>query len=240
MADDSDMVFSERYSEEMWGKGIDYYAARLAEFAVPGGVLLDLGCGPCQWAAAALWHGMKVTACDLTLTPAAIALANSNQHLQLVRTNSEYLPFEDSAFDSVLCELVLPYVNVERSLTEVSRVIKCGGIVHGICHGPGYYVMQWCSELLQRKKKPRRRVIVLIYTLIHRMCGLTEYRYETFQSVNQIKNILLRLSFSQVSIRRGVHPTILKSQFAGLPCFFEFTARSSKTGAPVRKRADGS
>jgi ubiquinone/menaquinone biosynthesis C-methylase UbiE len=239
MTNDRDTAFSERYSKEMWEKGIDYYAARLAEFAVPGGVLLDLGCGPCQWAAAALCHGMKVTACDLNITPAAVVLANSNQNLKLVRTDSEYMPFEDDAFDSVLCELVLPYVNVERSLTEIARVLRCGGIVHGICHGPGYYLMQWCSELLQRKKKPRRRMIVLIYTLVHRMCGFKEYRYETFQSVNQIKNILLRLSFSQISIQRGGHPTILKSRFAGLPCFFEFTARSSKTGALVRKQADG-
>jgi ubiquinone/menaquinone biosynthesis C-methylase UbiE len=227
--DEEMAIFNGRYAKEMCGKGRNYYSGRLGVVTVPGGTLLDVGCGHCQWSEAAISHGMKVTGCDVLITPTAAEVAKANATFRLVKANSEHLPFMANSFDVVLCELVLPYVNVERSLGEIARVLRPGGVAHAICHGAGYYLLQLVKELQHSNKRARRRALVLLYTTIHRVCRFKEYRYESFQTISQIERLLSSLAFSNISFRVGGHPIISRSRFAGLPCFFEFTARREPT-----------
>ena len=56
--------------------------------------------------------------------------------------NAEKLEFPDASFDLVIARLVLPYVDVKKSLGEMSRVLKPGGLLLVQLHGFTYYLNQ--------------------------------------------------------------------------------------------------
>jgi ubiquinone/menaquinone biosynthesis C-methylase UbiE len=213
------------YENEMWNVGLDYYRDRIRNLNCQNGILLDIGCGPGQWSAAAAEEGFTVIGCDKKIANKAFKIRGI-PHLTLLQASAETLPFRNNTFNVVLCELVLPYVNVERCINEISRVMKPTGLFHGVCHGPGYYLMQAINETKRLEGKAlRRRVIVLGYTLIHRTLHLKDYFYETYQSAHEINRILSRSGMSTVFVQPGGHPVIKRKSFLGLTTFFEFLAR---------------
>lgn len=57
------------------------------------------------------------------------------------------LPLEDECADMVIARLLLPYAPVRRSLSEISRIAKAGGIVLLQTHAFGYYMRQCLRNL---------------------------------------------------------------------------------------------
>lgn len=57
------------------------------------------------------------------------------------------LPLEDECADMVIARLLLPYAPVRRSLSEISRIAKAGGIVLLQTHASGYYMRQCLRNL---------------------------------------------------------------------------------------------
>ena len=48
--------------------------------------------------------------------------------VQLIEAGAEKLPFKDNSFDSVVCTIALCSVdNLDESIKEIRRVLKCGG-----------------------------------------------------------------------------------------------------------------
>lgn len=215
----------EAYQEEVWAVGLEFYRDKIRRLDRGGGALLDLGCGAGQWSVAALQEGMAVTASDTMICSKAAEVARRYPQLRLVQADSCRLPFEDGRFDVVLCELLLPYVDVEKTLAEAHRVLKAGGVLHATCHGPGYYLMQFFREATTPGMKPRRRALTLCYTLLHRCLGLSSYHYETFQSAGQMRRALHLAGFGIRELKAGGHPLIKRDTYLGLATFFEFTAR---------------
>jgi ubiquinone/menaquinone biosynthesis C-methylase UbiE len=125
---------------------------------VKKGVFLDLGCDPGHWAAAAIEAGMTTVGCDRAMSRGALQVRELHSRFILVQANGECLSMRNGSFDIALCELVLPYVNIEACMKEISRVLKTGGIVHGVCHGPGYYLMQVFSEFKELYTNALRRI----------------------------------------------------------------------------------
>jgi ubiquinone/menaquinone biosynthesis C-methylase UbiE len=211
------------YERAMWAQGLEYYRFRLRGLSLSGRQLLDLGCGPGQWAAAAAAEGFEVTACDRKIAGAALEAA-----VRLVSVEATQLPFRDHSYDSVLCNLVLPYLPVEDCVLEVRRVLRVGGTFFGICHGAGYYLMQAARGLRQGPKATMRRLGIVGYTLAHQALGFRRYHCETFQSPRRFARMLHQAGFEVVGLRLGGHPVIPEIRFLRIPVFFEFVARRAR------------
>jgi ubiquinone/menaquinone biosynthesis C-methylase UbiE len=212
------------YENEMWGLGHDYYKSRIHKFTVKTGILLDIGCGPGQWCAAAAEAGIHAIGVDKKISRRTRDLNQSIRQFSLVLSDAEYLPFKNKVFHIILCELVFPYINIEKCVAEISRVIQQGGLVHGICHGPGYYLMQAVNEAMHFKINAIRRLLVIIYTMMHRNIHCNHYFYETYQRGIDIRRIFENCGLDITSITPGGHPIIREKSFLGLTTFFEFMA----------------
>ena len=94
--------------------------------------VLDLGCAGGFMAEALDDRGAVVTGID----PAAEAVVAARSHADQSGRNIRYdtgigeaLPYEDGAFDAVVCVDVLEHVSdLDRVLSEVARVLKPGGL----------------------------------------------------------------------------------------------------------------
>ncbi|MBX9780054.1 MAG: class I SAM-dependent methyltransferase [Chitinophagaceae bacterium] len=94
--------------------------------------ILDLGCGIGFWTTEFAMRGYNnLFAADLT--PAALAITKQRLQLygleaQLFEENAEALSFPDESFDHVNCQGVIHHTpNTAKSVSEIARVIKCGG-----------------------------------------------------------------------------------------------------------------
>lgn len=56
------------------------------------------------------------------------------------RSFGENMPFADASFDVVLCRVALPYMNNRRTIAEVARVLRPGGVFLLKTHAPMFYV----------------------------------------------------------------------------------------------------
>ena len=213
------------YENEMWALGLDYYETRIRNLGAQRGSLLDLGCGPGQWSAAAKNIFPRVIGCDKRIGGKVLTLKDT-PGFGIVQASADHLPFQDETFHAVLCELVLPYVDVERCVAEVTRVMKPRGILHGIGHGPGYYLRQAFLEARRIDLRAfRRRLIVLVYTLLHRTLRLRKYFYETFQTKRGLEHALRNAGLEVLFLEPGGHPIMKESRFLGFITFYEFVAR---------------
>ena len=104
----------------------------------PGVRILDIGCGPGRHTcAAACFDGTTVIGADLRFEDIAEAknrLVELDEdgvcpgHWELLCTDILKLPFEDCAFDVVICAEVLEHITNQRSaMAEIVRVLKPGG-----------------------------------------------------------------------------------------------------------------
>jgi ubiquinone/menaquinone biosynthesis C-methylase UbiE len=218
------------YEAEMWGVGLEHYRRRLRQIGELSGLrVLDVGAGPGQWSLAAIREGAGTVACDRRIGEALRRARRDTPSgtLDVVGADASRLPFASSRFDLILCMLVLPYVPVERTLAEFARVLRPGGLVFGVCHGPGYYLLQAIREALPPRRNLIRRLLVLGYTVSHRALRLRRYHYETFQTPGAFTGQLRGQGLEPVTITLGGHPTMPQRRVLGAPAFFEFIARRS-------------
>ena len=114
-----------RYTDEL-ATGL----IRVAQVA-PGQRALDIGCGPgaVTRALAAALGAENVTAIDPS-EPFAAACRDRVPGADVRVGAAEQLPFEDAAFDVVLSQLVVNFMDdAPQALSEMSRVTKPGGVV---------------------------------------------------------------------------------------------------------------
>ena len=99
----------------------------------PGTTFLDAGCGSCAHSVRLARRGFNVRAVDFSESALAMAedYVNSKElqdQIILGRESLLELSFPDETFDYVLCWGVLMHIpEVERAVSELSRVIKPGG-----------------------------------------------------------------------------------------------------------------
>ncbi len=88
------------------------------------------------------------------------------------RAKGEELPFGDESFDVVLCRIALPYMHNKRTIAEVARVLKPGGVFLLKTHSPMFFV-----DLLKDRAKtlnPKQiayPLICLISGTLHNLTG---------------------------------------------------------------------
>jgi 2-polyprenyl-6-hydroxyphenyl methylase/3-demethylubiquinone-9 3-methyltransferase len=139
----NDLTIYDAVAEEWWSDEIAW--VRTLKAMVPGRLswfdrqidwqgraVLDLGCAGGFMAEALDARGARVTGID----PAAAAVAAATAHAARTGREIRYdvgvgeaLPYEDGAFDAVVCVDVLEHVSdLSRVLAEVARVLRPGGL----------------------------------------------------------------------------------------------------------------
>ncbi len=110
------------------------------QFEVKGASVLDVGCGD---AGALIAFAEKGATCagietfDVSLERGRIRAEDHAVEIDLRKGAAEAIPFEDSHFDLVMLDNVLEHVgDREKSLREVRRVLKPGGLLYLVTPKP--------------------------------------------------------------------------------------------------------
>lgn len=95
--------------------------------------VLDIGCGVGNYLEDLIQAGYSVTGVDISMEMLHLSKDRLQKYLSnppLSLADIEKLPFFNNEFDIILCAGVLEYLNTdEKSISEVSRVLKPGGRV---------------------------------------------------------------------------------------------------------------
>lgn len=123
------------FLKRVYSSGLDKYARRLSALGFAGGACaLDAGCGVGQWTFSLAAMCAQVYGVDVSLERLQaceqMARAWRIDNVHFMTGALEDLPFEDATFDRVLCYSVLYQTHYERSLQELARVMRKGGLVY--------------------------------------------------------------------------------------------------------------
>jgi ubiquinone/menaquinone biosynthesis C-methylase UbiE len=111
-----------RLSRTMYNK----VALKIKEFKNDS--ILDLGCGKGFLLEIIKDYKSKLFGADISPMMIKYAQERVGDYVELKVADSEYLPWEDSAFDIIVCILSFHhYPNPEKSLDEMKRVLKKNG-----------------------------------------------------------------------------------------------------------------
>ena len=97
--------------------------------------MLELGCGAAQWSTALHAHGARPVGLDVSIGQLRHAQKHAEQHAErhdvpFVLADGESLPFAARSFDMVLCDHgAMSFCDPQRSVPEVARVLRPGGII---------------------------------------------------------------------------------------------------------------
>lgn len=139
-----------------WSRYARYYHSRLHLVlellkTVPGGALLDVGCGPgmlLQALVASRPGEFKVTAVDqsLAMLNEASARVSDEDGVEFRQGRAEDLPLDDASFDVVLAMGVLEYTDLPVALRELCRITRPGGLVLVTMLNPlsPHRLFEWC------------------------------------------------------------------------------------------------
>jgi len=126
-------------SYDGWSVFARYYQSRLMAVtaqldAVPGGDLLDVGCGPGRMLSHLLTtraDRFRLTGLDQSEAMVHVAEGHLAQTpgIDFVVAPAEAMPLPDARFDAVLAMGVLEYTDLEPALREIARVTRPGGLV---------------------------------------------------------------------------------------------------------------
>lgn len=107
--------------------------------------ILDVGCGagqellPFVEKTGAFCVGVDAAAELGAVGGLFIKQVNAENRVAFTRSLGENLPFADQSFDVVLCRVALPYMNNRRTIAEIARVLRHGGIFLLKTHAPAFY-----------------------------------------------------------------------------------------------------
>ncbi|RGY96546.1 class I SAM-dependent methyltransferase [Clostridium sp. AM58-1XD] len=113
-----------------------------AKSFVKGKRVLDVACGE-GYGSKLLkeWGALKVTGVDISKEAIEIAKENfSGDGIDYIQHSAEELPFENDSFDVVISFETIEHVDSpDKYLSEISRVLKFGGIAMVSCPNDPYY-----------------------------------------------------------------------------------------------------
>ena len=96
--------------------------------------LLDLGCGfGRNISITSVSASDEVFGVDIALDQLQSA-AKKFPSRKFIQARAESLPFPDSAFQSIVCEVAMPSMNIPVALSEINRILEPGGTVHFSLH----------------------------------------------------------------------------------------------------------
>jgi SAM-dependent methyltransferase len=131
------------HSDAMYGLTTEHWRRVVRTFGVVDfQTVLDVACGSGDLLAPLAESNSKVVGVDLDAEMLDLARARSSSagNVEIREMSAESLAFDDGSFDAVTCFSALPYLDQERAISEIARVLRPGGrLVLGTV-GSGYYV----------------------------------------------------------------------------------------------------
>lgn len=117
---------------------------------VRGAGLLDVGCGPCHIAPAALELGFSYTGIDVSESMVQYSLGRYGHHenFSAIVTDIGNLPFPAQHFDIVTTLGSLEYMaDLDVALREIGRVLRPGGVlIASMLNGANPRMRQFCKQ----------------------------------------------------------------------------------------------
>jgi SAM-dependent methyltransferase len=172
--------------------------------------VLDLGCGSgldlASWGVLAC---DEVTGVDIDSTRLAAAkLRFPNRTYQLCR--GERLPFKAASFDRVISSVALPYMNIQKTLSEIRRVLAAGGALSVSLHSPSFTFDELLHTAFPRPVPTLFRLYVMANGLWFHCTGRTDgflgRRTESFQTERGMRMALGRAGFENLLFSRETGP----------------------------------
>lgn len=172
--------------------------------------VLDLGCGSGQelgsWGVAA---SDEVTGLDIDDSRLAIAKLRFPNRTYL-QGAGECLPFEDESFDRAISAVALPYMNIQKTLAEIHRILVRGGTLSLSLHPPSFTIAELLHSAIPKPVPTLFRLYVLANGLLFhcsgRTVGFVKGRTESFQTERGMRVALNRARFGILSFSRGTGP----------------------------------
>jgi ubiquinone/menaquinone biosynthesis C-methylase UbiE len=135
------------FLRRVYANGLDKYEQRLRALGFAHGWRgLDAGCGVGQWTFALATMCSEVHGVDTSLERlhACEQMAKTWRcaNARFMKAMLEDLPFEDGSFDRVLCYSVLNLTHYEKSLQEIARVTREGGLLYISTNDFGRFLQQ--------------------------------------------------------------------------------------------------
>jgi len=185
--------YEQDFARLEFGRGLDYYLARLEQLSFSGEHVLDAGCGQGQWALALARRFRKVDALDLN--PERLALLAALQKAMGLdnitpRPGSiEELPYADNTYDAVFCYGVIMFTNLPRVLAEFHRVLKPGGRVYVCLNADGWnhYLLEERGKDNPALREQARQILYSTYWMRHGRQLAEAYRNESPTSPNWMR-----------------------------------------------------
>lgn len=170
--------------------------------------ILDLGCGAGRTLSKFGWildADEDVVGVDIQTEPLRVAHQDYPQRCFL-SARGECLPFPDASFETVLCHIALPYMDIPKALSEIERVLVPGGTLRLALHD-WHFAM---SELRRAWPHPNRtlfRIYVLANGVLFHFTGKSpllyfNHRVESFQTERGMRSALEHSGFTNLSFRR--------------------------------------
>jgi ubiquinone/menaquinone biosynthesis C-methylase UbiE len=172
--------------------------------------VLDLGCG--SGLDLAFWG---VTASDevtgLDIDESALTIARRRfPNRTYIDGAGEKLPFDNASFDRVISAVALPYMNIQKALAEIHRVLVPGGSVSLSLHLPSFTMAELLHNALPKPVPTLFRLYVITNGLWFHCTGKTagflNKRTESFQTERGMRVALNRAGFVTPSFRRVPGP----------------------------------
>ncbi len=191
---------------------VEQSAAKIVGFSRTGRVqLLDLGCG----------SGRDLTSWGVTASDKVMGIDIDGRRLAAARVRfpnrtylqgaGECLPFVDESFDRVISGVALPYMNIQKTLTEIHRILVPGGRLSLSLHLPNFTIAELLHNAIPRPVPTLFRLYVLANgSLLHctgKTLGSLKGRTESFQTERGMKLALNRTGFINFSFSRGTGQT---------------------------------
>lgn len=146
----------------------------------------------------------------------------------------ECSPFEGESFDREISAVALPYMNIQKALAEIHRILVPDGGLSVSLHLPSFTIAELLHNAIPKPVPTLFRLYEmangLVFHCVGRTVGFVKGRTESFQSERGIRLALKRAGFDTRSFRRGTGP-------AGETFLAE--ARKSKVTGALRRLNPG-
>jgi ubiquinone/menaquinone biosynthesis C-methylase UbiE len=190
--------------------------------------VLDLGCGSgrdlASWGVA---DSDEVIGIDIDHRCVAIARVRFSNRIYL-QGAGECLPFENESFDRVISAGALPYMNIQKTLAEVHRILVLNGCLSLSLHLPSFTIAELLHNAIPGLVSTLFRLYVISNGLLFHYTGgnvrFLNKRTESFQTERGMRVALNRAGFVNPSFSRSSGP-------AGE--IFIAAARKSRASDPV-------
>jgi ubiquinone/menaquinone biosynthesis C-methylase UbiE len=172
--------------------------------------VLDLGCGSgrelASWGVTAT---DEVTGVDIDYSRLAISRLQFSNRTYL-QGAGECLPFEDESFDRAVSAVALPYMNIQKTLTEIHRVLVPDGGLSLSLHLPSFTIAELLHNAIPKPVPTLFRLCVmangLVFHYTGRTVGFVNKRTESFQTERGMRVALNRAGFVNLSFSRATGP----------------------------------